>query len=635
MPTGFDPHLNFALAAVAVAPSPATSGSTLTVTTNLGAIFPNPVSAGSYNCTVFPTDSVPTTANAEVVRVTARAGDTFTILRAQEGSSARAIQVGDVIFLSITSKVIQDVEAAVVALQSSLATALNPYAFGVVNDQAGSTDQSVALHELADAAEALGGAAIVWPVGLRACCTTPFVHNTPVRWIGPYADISRFAAGSVAGVTPDATHALTELVWTGAANESQIFRWVSAYTGTETSPGVWTGAGSVWGGGMEGMIVHGGSLASRVVRASSCQHQRFVHNRFSRVRVAGIELDDDNANPLGVHPISYGNVIDDYHFAFGTQESCKAADAVRLGGAAASLNVTQTDIGTIAAAVYNGWALRLLGTDNNHAAKVHGVRQAEVIGWGAPTGGAVFFGSAGASYARNNDIGYVNGWIGGDGVNAHGNVIREWNNEASGYSAHASQTTSYNLIDRATGGMWRTHSFRMTDELHIPAASMNAWGAGGSAIQYLTQWDAIALANAANGFASCIVPPPYDWHNGTITGIRVYFGTSSAEAGVDVHLRCFVSTKQPTVTLGSVESDTTANITMPSGTNTGGTPYLFTLGGGLSYTRGDLLFIAIKREGSDAADTATGIFNLLGISVLYQASGPSEFGPFAAPAVPS
>lgn len=79
------------LSAVATAPSPATSGTSLTVTAGQGSRFPTP----PFEVTIFPAGSQPTASNAEIVLVTAITSDTLTITRAQEGTTARSIVVGD------------------------------------------------------------------------------------------------------------------------------------------------------------------------------------------------------------------------------------------------------------------------------------------------------------------------------------------------------------------------------------------------------------------------------------------------------------------------------------------------------------------------------------------------------------
>lgn len=101
-----DAHKNFAYSAVATAPSPATSGTSLVVTAGHGARFP----AVSFNAVIWPAGAIPTVDNAEIVRVTAISTDTFTITRTQEGTSARTVIVGDQIAAAITAKTLTDAE---------------------------------------------------------------------------------------------------------------------------------------------------------------------------------------------------------------------------------------------------------------------------------------------------------------------------------------------------------------------------------------------------------------------------------------------------------------------------------------------------------------------------------------------
>lgn len=102
----FDSHANFAYSTVATAPSPATSGTSLTVQTGDGANFP----ATPFNATVWPSGARPISSNAEIVRVTAISTDTFTITRAQESSTAQSITTGYQIAASITKKTVTDIE---------------------------------------------------------------------------------------------------------------------------------------------------------------------------------------------------------------------------------------------------------------------------------------------------------------------------------------------------------------------------------------------------------------------------------------------------------------------------------------------------------------------------------------------
>src|SRR3990167_8462501 len=103
-----DAHKNFAYSTVATAPSPAASGTSLVVAAGDGAKFPTV----PFNATVWPVSVQPTTANAEIVRVTTISTDTFTITRTQESTSARTIVVGDQIANTVTAKTLTDVEAS-------------------------------------------------------------------------------------------------------------------------------------------------------------------------------------------------------------------------------------------------------------------------------------------------------------------------------------------------------------------------------------------------------------------------------------------------------------------------------------------------------------------------------------------
>lgn len=104
-----DAHKNFAYSTVATAPSPASSGTSLVVAAGEGTKFP----ATPFNVTIWPAGTQPSTANAEIARVTNIATDTFTITRAQEGSSARTVIVGDQIAATITAKTLTDAETTV------------------------------------------------------------------------------------------------------------------------------------------------------------------------------------------------------------------------------------------------------------------------------------------------------------------------------------------------------------------------------------------------------------------------------------------------------------------------------------------------------------------------------------------
>lgn len=117
----FDLHKNLAVSAVATAPSPATSGTSLVVTAGHGSRFPTP----PFNATIWPNNALPDPSNSEIVRVTGISTDTLTITRAQESTSARTVVVGDLIAATVTAKSLTDIEAAAVGGPVLLVAASN------------------------------------------------------------------------------------------------------------------------------------------------------------------------------------------------------------------------------------------------------------------------------------------------------------------------------------------------------------------------------------------------------------------------------------------------------------------------------------------------------------------------------
>ena len=84
-----------------------TSGATsLTVTTGTGSLFPNPTAPDYFLVTLIGISGTP----IEIVKCTARSGDTLTIVRGQEGTTPSAFNGGDQVQLRITAAVMQAAE---------------------------------------------------------------------------------------------------------------------------------------------------------------------------------------------------------------------------------------------------------------------------------------------------------------------------------------------------------------------------------------------------------------------------------------------------------------------------------------------------------------------------------------------
>lgn len=108
---------NLAISTVLTAPTPGNSGTSLVVASGHGGRFP----AVPFQATVFPANAgYPDPSNAEIITVTARSSDTFTtIVRAQEGTTARSIVAGDVIIATVTKQVLEDLAGSVKVTQTT------------------------------------------------------------------------------------------------------------------------------------------------------------------------------------------------------------------------------------------------------------------------------------------------------------------------------------------------------------------------------------------------------------------------------------------------------------------------------------------------------------------------------------
>lgn len=90
-----------------------TSDTSLAVTPGQGALFPA-LGAGDW----FPATIIKGDGTFEIVKVTARVDDVFTITRAQESTSAKTFLAGDRVELRLTSAIITAHEDSIAALQS-------------------------------------------------------------------------------------------------------------------------------------------------------------------------------------------------------------------------------------------------------------------------------------------------------------------------------------------------------------------------------------------------------------------------------------------------------------------------------------------------------------------------------------
>ena len=152
----------------------------LTVATSSGALFPA-ITSPDYTYVTIINANTPTV--FEIVKVTARSGDVFTITRAQEGTTAQAWATGDKVELRLTAFMLA--EALAERLSDSgdtLAGDLDFAGFKAIGSRLQSYKETVAAASSSTAYAADLATANIFNVSMTGNCTFTFT-NPPISGI--------------------------------------------------------------------------------------------------------------------------------------------------------------------------------------------------------------------------------------------------------------------------------------------------------------------------------------------------------------------------------------------------------------------------------------------------------------------
>jgi hypothetical protein len=268
-----DNHANFAYSTVLTAPSPALSGTSLVVASGQGALFP----AAPFNASVWPTAVAPLSTNAEIIRVTGIAGDTLTIERAQEGTAARTILVGDQIANSVTAKVLTDVEAAVEAVSAShtsLAGVVSVNSAQMTSAD-GAISAAVAAVSLQHTSLAASVAAVVSAVAANSAQMTSAdnaISAAVVALSGQHTSLANSLAGALSAIGANSA----QMVSADNAISNRLSTWtldnllgVSVPSPTSSQVLKYNSAGGKWVASADATGGGGGSVTSTELSAVS------------------------------------------------------------------------------------------------------------------------------------------------------------------------------------------------------------------------------------------------------------------------------------------------------------------------------------------------------------------------------
>jgi hypothetical protein len=185
----------------------------LTVNTGDGALFPSPTGGDWFYATL------ESGANLEIVQVTARAGDVFTIVRAQEGTSDQSWSIGDTVELRITKAWLDRVHTLDSLPLASIGDVVGP---------ASSVDSRVAMFDgttgklIKDSGLTLSGSN-TGDQTLRIDSTLPFTDNTTGDfsttkhgYVPKGTNVGHFLKDDGSWALPEPVGALPEVILNGS-----------------------------------------------------------------------------------------------------------------------------------------------------------------------------------------------------------------------------------------------------------------------------------------------------------------------------------------------------------------------------------------------------------------------------------
>lgn len=202
---------DFATALIVTAPSPATTGTSLVIEAGYATRFP----AVPFFATAHPQGTLPTLDNAEKVKVTAIAGDTFTIVRAQGDTTAKTIadgwRISNVVFKSDLDEKANDSAVVHIAGAETITSpktfnagtlldkgseVYNVKAYGAVGD--GVTNDAAAIQAAIDACNTAGGGVVYLPEAVYIV-TTAITPKNNVLVVGAGKGVTILKTGVASG----------------------------------------------------------------------------------------------------------------------------------------------------------------------------------------------------------------------------------------------------------------------------------------------------------------------------------------------------------------------------------------------------------------------------------------------------
>ena len=457
-----------------------------------------------------------------------------------------------------------------------------------VQGRTGAVDVSAAIQAAIDHLESSGGGNLFCPEGVYNIGSS-LTCNTMVRFIGEgFGSDTSNANGSGQGQTT--------FKYTGTA--AVMLTCVSS-----------TASQYLYNGGIKGILFDGNELATRAIHLRSCVNWD-IDVAIRKTTSEGLQLDDSNG--VGAHQ-NYIRVW----FVYGSTTTTRPSHGVVIQGSSGNGGAAQNRVWT-RGLVYDGDMLRLHGNDNTIVYHGSGVTQS------GGSGNSINCLANGGVDSRNHVFHYVVGDVSIDAT-SHGSRILHAISEGQQVTIASGGQLHYSVVDYVNGEAWATHTFKMSDEFHVPATMFRPDGTVANLVAVAGNlWPAVNFPESAVGYAAVAIPNLFDWSDGNITDITFVFTSDGTSAGnVVFQIRALTPANLAALGTPAVNENATVSV---NATATVANQRKHTLATPISFSRDDSLLLRIDRLPSDAGDTHTDNIKFFGAILHYTAEGPDSAG---------
>ena len=370
--------------------------------------------------------------------------------------------------------------------------------------------------------------------------------------------------------------------------------------------------GALHGVRIRNLILDGNNLAQRLLQADSCTRSTFEYLDGARCTVVGFDFTDLKGYYF------YKNVINGIRYNATASVAAQASHGVYFRDTvAAAGGIVQNHIGWIETITVDGDGVVVGGADNNEFGAITNSSSGTGCGlrWKGPSG-------FGTLQPRNNFVRYHAGTV-VDETNSRCNMIQNKSSEASSITrTGTSGETLYRVFNYITGRYWSAPDYALRDVLQFGVSKLTAITGTNGTLSAL--WPSIDLADAATQAFGLSTGMPYNWHNGNIKAVTLYFAMDTSAAG---NVRFRIRAATPTDGVGTGAPAIDESFTVAADPTTGFLQKVtLNLTSAMSVTKGDLMLFRFERVGGDAADTHTGVMKVLGVALHYTADGPTADG---------